>query len=128
MRLLAASIITPLLFFIFTPAFAIETPRIVPRMQEIQKPADEVFATLKKYFTDSSLSRFQLVTDDKKKRTLVARQSDVDPESWSKWAFCQSGPVQMLYKLQDGTVTVTVKLEKSSRHSTFATVSADFEG
>jgi len=128
MRLLVASILTPLLFFILAPASAIETPRIVPRMQEIQKPADEVFATVKKYFTDSSLSRFRLVTEDKKKRTLVAKQSDVDPESWSKWAFCESGPVQMLYKLQDGTVTVTVKLEKSLRHSTFATVSADFQG
>ena len=128
MRLLVASIITPLFFSILTPAFAIETPRIIPRMNEIQKPADEVFATVKKYFTDSSLSRFQLVSADKATHTLVAKQSGIDGESWTKWAFCETGPVQMIYKLEDGTVTVTVKLEKSTRHSTFVTVSADFQG
>jgi len=125
MKLFIASI---LFFSILTPAFAIETPRIVPRMNEIQKPVDEVFAAVKKYFTDSSLSRFQLVSADKAKHTLVAKQSGIDGESWSKWAFCETGPVQMIYKLEDGTVTVTDELDKSSRHSTYATVSADFQG
>ena len=128
MRLLVASIITPLLFSILTPAFAIETPRIIPRSQEIKKPVDEVFATVRKYFTDSQLSHFQLVSADNATHTLVAKQSGIDDESWGKWAFCQAGPVQMIYKLQDGTVTVTVKLEKATPHSTFATVSADFQG
>jgi len=128
MRLLVASIITSLIFSLLTPAFAIETPRIIPRMQEVQKPTDEVFDTLRKYFTDSRLSRFQLVSADKATRTLVAKQSGIDGESWSKWAFCQAGPVQMIYQLQDGTVTVTVKLQKGTPHSTFVTVSADFQG
>ena len=128
MRLLAASIITPLFFSILAPAFAVEAPRIIPRMQEVQKPVDEVFATVRKYFTDPQLSRFQLVNADNATHTLVARQSGIDDESWGKWAFCQAGPVQMIYRLQDGTVTVTVKLEKATRHSTFVTVSADFQG
>ncbi len=128
MRLRAASIITPLLFFILTPAFAIETPRIVPRMQEIPKPVDEVFETLKKYFTDSSLSTFRLVSADRATHTIVARESGIGEESWRKWAFCETGAVQMIYQFGDGAVTVTVKLDKSPRHSTFATVSADFQG
>jgi len=128
MRLRAASIVTPMVLAILTPVFAIETPRIVPRMNEIQKPVDQVYATLKKYFTDSSLSNFKLVSEDKKTGTLVAKLSGIDDESWRKWAFCETGPVQMIYKLDDGTVTVKVKLEKSTRHSTFATVSADFQG
>jgi hypothetical protein len=128
MKLRATSIITPLLLFIFTPAFAIETPRIVPRIIEIQRPVDEVFATLKKYFTDSSLSTFQLVSEDKRTHTLVAKQSGLGEETWRSWAFCETGPVQMIYKLDDGTVTVTVKLTKASRHSTLASVSADFQG
>lgn len=128
MKLFAASIIAPLLLFIVTPAFAIESPRIVPRMNEIQKPAGEVFATLKKYFTDSSLSQFQLVSADARTHTLVAKQTTTDDLSWRHWAFCETGPVQMIYKLQDGTVTVTVKLEKSTPHSTLASVSADFQG
>ena len=128
MRLRAASIITPLLFFILAPAFAIETPRIVPQMQEIKKPVDEVFETFKKYFTDSSLSTFRLVSADKATHTLVARQSGIGEESWRKWAYCETGPVQMIYQFEDGAVTVTIKLDKSIRHSTFATVSADFQG
>jgi hypothetical protein len=128
MRLRATSIITPVVLAIFAPAFAIEAPRIVPRMNEIQKPADEVYATVKKYFTDSSLSNFKLVSEDKRTRILVAKLSSIDDESWRKWAFCETGPVQMIYKLEDGSVTVKVKLEKSTRRSTFATVSADFQG
>jgi hypothetical protein len=128
MKLLVASIITPLFLSVVTPAFAIEAPRIVPRMNQIQKPVDEVFGAVKKYFTDSQLSHFQLVSADERTHTLVAKQSGIDDESWSKWAFCETGPVQMLYKLEDGAVTVTVKLEKSTRHSTFASVSADFQG
>ena len=128
MRITAASIIALACVSIITPAFAIETPRIVPRVNEIQKPVDEVFTTLKKYFTDSSLSTFQLVSEDKRTHTLVAKQSGVGEETWRSWAFCETGPVQMIYKLDDGTVTVTVKLTKDSRHSTLASVAADFEG
>jgi hypothetical protein len=127
MKLRAASIATPLLFFILASAYAIETPRIVPRIQEIPKPVGEVFATLKKYFNDSS-SHFELVRADERTHTLVAKQTATDDMTWRHWAFCETGPVQMIYKLQDGTVTVTVKLEKSTRHSTLATVSADFQG
>jgi hypothetical protein len=128
MKLLTASIVTTMFFSIVTPAFAIETPRIVPRMNEIQKPVDQVYATLKKYFSDSSLSTFKLVSEDKKTRTLVAKQSGIGEETWHNWAFCETGPVTMIYKLEDGTVTVTVNLEKSPHHSTFASVSADFQG
>jgi hypothetical protein len=129
MKLLLSSIVTPLLFSILvTPALAVEAPRIIPQRQEIRRPMDEVFASLKKYFSDSSLSNFQLVSADKATHTLVARQSGVGEETWRRWAFCETGPVQMIYKLEDGTVVVTVELEKSTSHSTFASVSADFEG
>jgi hypothetical protein len=127
MKLRAASIITPLLLFILASAYAIETPRSVPRIQEIPKPVGEVFGTLKKYFTDAS-SHFELVSADARTHTLVAKQTTTDDLTWRHWAFCETGPVEMIYKLQDGTVTVTVKLEKSTRHATLASVSADFEG
>ena len=128
MKLRAISIIMPALLFISTAAFAIETPRIVPRVQEIKKPVGEVFVTLKRYFSDPLASHFQLVSADERTHTLVARQTATDDLTWRHWAFCETGPVQMIYKLQDGTVTVTVKLDKSTPHSTLASVSADFEG
>src|SRR5260370_4262807 len=128
MKLIIASIILCTSFSVLTPAFDIETPRIVPRMDEIHKPVNEVFASLKKYFTDSSLSTFQLVSADERTHTLVARQTVTDDLTWRNWAFCEAGPVQMIYKLQDGTAMVTVKLEKTDKRSTLASVSADFQG
>ena len=124
----AASIVILLMVFTVTSAFAIDTPRIVPRVQEIQSPVGEVFHNLKKYFTDSSMSHFQLLSADERTHTLVAKQTALDDLTWRNWAFCETGPVQMIYKLQDGTVTVTVKLSKTTPHSTLATVSADFQG
>lgn len=127
MKLRVAPIVV-LLLFTLAPAFAIDTPRIVPRIQEVQRPVGEVFHTIKKYFTDASLSHFQLVSADERHHTLVAKQTALDDMTWRNWAFCETGPVQMIYKLQDGTVTVTVNLSKTTPHSTLATVSADFEG
>jgi hypothetical protein len=128
MKLRAASILTPLLLFMLATAFAIETPRIVPRVQEIPKPEREVFASIKHYFTDSSLSHFQLVSADEGTHSLVAKQTALDDLTWRTWAFCETGPVEMIYKLQDGTAIVTVKLDKATPHSTLASVSADFQG
>jgi hypothetical protein len=128
MKLRAASIVILLLLFTLAPAFAIDTPRIVPRIQEIQRPVGEVFHTLKKYFTDASMSHFELVSADERHHTLVAKQTALDDLTWRTWAFCETGPVQMIYKLQDGTVTVTVKLSKTTSNSTLASVSADFQG
>ena len=128
MKLRAASIVVLLLLFTLAPAFAIDTPRIVPRVQEIQRPVGEVFHTIKKYFTDASLSHFQLVSADERHYTLVAKQTALDDLTWRTWAFCETGPVQMIYKLEDGTVMVNVKLSKTTPHSTLATVSADFQG
>ena len=128
MKLRSASIITSLLLFTLAPAFAIETPRIVPRIQEIKKPEREVFASLKHFFTDSTLSNFQLVSADEHTHTLVAKMTALDDMTWRNWAYCETGPVQMIYKLQDGVVTVTVKLEQATPHSTLASVAADFHG
>jgi hypothetical protein len=121
------SILALLFLTTLTPAFAIEQPRMVPRANEVPKPIDEVFARLKKYFSDPS-SNFQLVSADPKTHTIVAKQSGIPSASWSNWAFCKTGPVEMIYKYEDGAVTVTVKLEKTTKHSTFVSVSADFQG
>ncbi len=121
----------PILVLLFlatlTPAFAIEQPRIVPRANEVPKPIDEVFARLKKYFSDP-MNHFQLVSADPRTHTIVAKESGIDPASWNNWAFCKTGPVEMIYKYEDGTATVTVKLEKTTKHSTFVSVAADYQG
>ena len=106
MKPLYLTILALLFLSTLTPAFAIEQPRIVPRMNQVPKPIDEVYARLKKYFSDP-LNHFQLVSADPKKHTIVAKQSGIDSASWNNWAFCKTGPVEMIYKYEDGTVTVT---------------------
>jgi hypothetical protein len=128
MKPLVASIVGFIVLVVVTTAFAIEQPRIIPRSQEIPKPVDEAYAATKRYFTDPALSNFHLVSADPHTRTLVAKESGISDEDWNRWAYCESGPMQMISKLQDGTVQVTVKLEKSTPHSAFASVTADFEG
>jgi hypothetical protein len=125
------SLLIPIVAFLFlatlTPAFAIEQPRIVPRANEVPTPIDEVFVRLKKYFSDP-MNHFQLVSADPKTHTIVAKESGIDSASWNNWAFCKTGPVEMIYKYEDGAATVTVKLEKTTKHSTFVSVAADFQG
>jgi hypothetical protein len=128
MKPLVVSIVGSIVLVVVTAALAIEQPRIIPRSQEIQMPVDEVFARMKKYFTDASLSPFRLVSEDPRTHTLVAKETGISDEDWNRWAYCEAGPMQMISKLQDGTALVTVKLDKSSPHSTFASVAADFEG
>ncbi|MGO9451517.1 MAG: hypothetical protein ACLQDV_10815 [Candidatus Binataceae bacterium] len=120
--LIAAILLAPVV------AIAIETPRIIPRSARIDRPVDQAYGTLKQYFSDASLSGFRLTSSNEKERTLVATRSGIDGANWNNWAFCKAPPEQMIYQFEEGTVAVTVKLEKSGNQATFATVSADFQG
>ena len=127
MKPLIPPIAMTLVLLVVTAAFAIEQPRIIPRSEEIQRPVDDVYASMRRYFADPT-SRFKLVSEDPRTHTLVAKETGIAGDDWTRWAYCETGPVQMVYKLQDGTVLVTLKLEKSTPHSTFASAAADFEG
>jgi hypothetical protein len=109
-------------------ALAIEQPRIIPRAQRINRPIDQVFGTLKEYFSDIALSQFKLQRANNLTWTLVAKRSDIDDETWTNWAYCKAPPIAMIYSLKQGDVIVTVHLERSGNDATFATVTADFTG
>jgi hypothetical protein len=121
-------VISFLLVMTAFPAFGIETPRIISRSERVEHPVDQVFGTLKHYFNDSSLSGFRLTSADDKSWTLIATRSGIDGENWNRWAFCKTSAQQMIYQFEDGTVTVTVQLQKAGNQSAFVTVSADFQG
>lgn len=121
-------VISLLMVMIAFPALAIETPRIISRSERVEHPVDQVFGTLKHYFNDSSLSGFRLTSADDKSWTLIATRSGIDGENWNTWAFCKTSAQQMIYQFEDGTVTVTVQLQKAGNQSAFLTVSADFQG
>ena len=123
------SILILILLAVIVPsALAIETPRIISRSDHVEHPIDQVFGTLKHYLNDSSLSGFRLTSADDKSETLIATRSGIDGENWNRWAFCKTSAEQMLYQFEDGTVSVTVQLQKAGNQSAFVTVSADFQG
>jgi hypothetical protein len=121
-------VISLLMVMIAFPALGLETPRIISRSERVEHPVDQVFGTLKHYFNDSSLSGFRLTSADDKSWTLIATRSGIDGENWNTWAFCKTSAQQMIYQFEDGTVTVTVQLQKAGNQSAFLTVSADFQG
>jgi hypothetical protein len=116
------------LLLLLTRASALEPPRVIPHSAHIAKPMSEVFGTLKNYFSDSGLSKFNLVSADEKTGAIVAKQNGIDSARWTQWAACSTDPMHMIYQLTDAAVTVTVKLQRDAQDTTFATVSADFKG
>ncbi len=120
--------VVSLLLTVAGRAAALEPPRVIPLSDHIKQPVSGVFQTLTRYFTDPSLSRFNLVSADKATGTIVAKQAGIDSDRWRQWAACKTDPLHMVYQFTDGTVAVTVKLERDARDTTFATVTADFQG
>src|SRR5215472_10794794 len=113
-QMVKASLIALLLMFSITATpLRADTPRIIPRSGQIAHPIDQVFGMYKHYFSDSSLSQFRITSTDQKAETLIAVRSGIDAATWANWAFCQAPPQQMIYQFSDGSVTVTVHLEKT---------------
>jgi hypothetical protein len=121
--LLIVSILRPM-----NKASALEPPRIIPHSAPINQPVPEVFKTLKSYFSDRLESKFELVSADEKAATIIAKQTGIDSDRWRQWAACETDPMRMIYQLNDAVVTLTIKLDPSPHHTTFMTVSADFQG
>lgn len=76
-----AIVISILIAMIASPALAIEAPTIISRSDGAEHPIDQVFATLKHYFNDSSLSGFRLTNADDKSWTRIATRSGIDGEN-----------------------------------------------
>jgi hypothetical protein len=109
-------------------ADALEPPRVIPESGRVAKPVEQVFGTLKTYFSDPGLSKFDLVSADDTTHTIVAKQTGIDNARWRQWAACKTDALHMLYQFSDGTVTVTTKLAPGAKDTTFVTVSADLQG
>ena len=100
------------------------------RSMEIHRPLDQVYAAMANYFSPDSMHDFQLVSHSrtKSKAEFVAKRTMQDKIKWSEWAYCTVPAMQLLDTLQQGNITVTVKLERESADRTFVTVTPDFEG
>ncbi len=100
------------------------------RSVEIHRPLDQVYAAVSNYFSPDSLHDFQIVSRSrsKSKAEFVAKRTMQDKIKWSEWAYCRVPTMQLLDTLQQGNITVRVKLERESANHTYVTVTPDFEG
>jgi hypothetical protein len=103
-------------------------PTVIPRIGQAPQSADQTFHKLKGYFSDAAASQFHLVSADARTGTIVAKRSGIDTKTWSEWAYCKMSPAHLLDSLDDGTVTLKIKVEGTGRHSSYVHVDADFEG
>ncbi len=109
-------------------ATALAQPAVIPRIGQAPHSAGETFRKLKGYFSDAAASQFKLVWADAKTGTIVAKRSGIDKETWSQWAYCKMSPSHLLDSLEDGSVTLKIKVQGSGHHSSYVHVGADFEG
>ena len=128
MRTRAIALPLLLLLVLASSAYAQDQARIIPRRQQIDRPVEKVYDTLKNYLSSPSRSLFNLTSAERVSGTIVATRHGIDPGTWTQWAYCKTAPEQMVYSLGDGSVTVTVKLQGSGSGATFMTVTSDFKG
>ncbi|HKV56242.1 MAG TPA: hypothetical protein VJN94_16535 [Candidatus Binataceae bacterium] len=98
---------------------------VIPRISRAPRDAQRTFEILKNYF--SSNGAYKILRADPAEHTLVAKRNGIDTESWSDWAYCEMGPEHLLDTLDDGAVTLTVKIKPISKDSSEVSVTADFE-
>jgi hypothetical protein len=107
---------------------ALAQPAVIPRIGLAPQSASQTFHKLKGYFAEPAASQFHLISADAKTGTIIAKRSGIDNQTWSQWAYCKMSPSHLLDSLDNGTVTLKIKVEGSGRHSSYVHVGADFEG
>jgi hypothetical protein len=103
-------------------------PAVIPRIGQAPRSASETFNKLRGYFSDEVASQFKLVKADLRTRIIVATRNGIDPGTRSQWAYCEMSPTHLLDSLDDGAVTVKIKVESADRYTSYVHVDADFEG
>lgn len=96
--------------------------RIIPRSAQISRPTAIVFGDIKNLLA----AKYTLVDSNEMTGRLVARRSAIAPGTWTQWAFCKVSPLDLLDKLQDSSVVLTVTIAPSGSGASYVTVSADF--
>ncbi len=104
-------------------------PQTISRSTEIHRPFDQVYAAMENYFSPDSMHNFQIVSRSrtKSKAELVATRTVTDQMKWSDWAYCKVPAMQMFDTLQQGNITVRVRIDRQSPARTYVTVTPDFQ-
>jgi hypothetical protein len=108
-------------------ALAQESPAL-PRTAFIARPRAQVFESLKHYFADTLAHHFKLISADPATGMIVAKRSGIDENTWGNLAFCKTQSVNMLDTLNEGAVTVSVKVQAETPNKSRVTILPDFKG
>jgi hypothetical protein len=102
-------------------------PAIAHRGPITGKP-DALFNQIETGFSNRRFGPYTVASSDAASRTLVIRRSNIDSANWARWAYCRMGPLDLLDILRDGSVTMNIHLEPTTRWITWAVVRAEFTG
>jgi hypothetical protein len=100
------------------------------RSADVHRPYGRVYASIANYFAPDSPRDFRIVsvTRHRSKAEFVATHIVHDKVKWSAWTYCKVPATQLFDALQQGNVTVRVKVERDGADHTYVTVSAEFQG
>lgn len=103
-------------------------PSSIAHRGQLMGQPNTLFDQVKADFSGGRFGPYVIVSTDPPTRAVVARRSNIDSASWTRWAYCRMGPLDLLDILRDGSVTLTVRLEPATKWRTWAVVKADFTG
>jgi hypothetical protein len=108
-------------------ARAAAQPTVIPRLSRAPHDAARTFQIARNYLADPSHGLFTIVRADPKNHLLTATRHNIDTQTWSEWAYCKVSTEQMLDTLEDGAVTLEVRIKDAGNSSDVALV-AEFKG
>lgn len=106
----------------------VPTPRTIAHSGPLVGKPDALFDQIKTNFSDGRFGPYTIVSTDPARHTIVVRRNNIESADWARWAYCPMGPLDLLDSLRDGSVTMNVKLEPTTRWTTWAVVKAEFIG
>ena len=101
---------------------------IIPRLSTAPHDAALTYKILKNFLSDPMNGSFSIVRADSATHLLIAKRNGINTKDWNDWTYCKLGPDQMLDTLEDGMVTLTVKIEPAGAKSSNVSITADFKG
>jgi hypothetical protein len=113
---------------VFCSSSARAQPAIIPRLATVPQVPRRTFERVKDYFSNPENGNFTILRADSGHLMVVARRNGIDSQSWNDWTFCKLPPDQMLDALEDGTVTLTVRIDGAGDNSSYVSVVANFKG
>jgi hypothetical protein len=103
-------------------------PLSVAHRGPITGKPNALFNQIKASFSSGRFGPYTIVGAYPASHTLVVKRSNINSMNWSRWAYCKMGPMDLLDVLRDGSVTMTIHLEPTTKWITWAVVKAEFTG